>query len=164
MTLSADSPCHVSLPQPSPHPPPHNSGLCSHNSGLCSHNSRTCSYNSGTCSHNSGTCSLPLFPHSACRLPMPSERSQKAAGHSLRHVGRASIFCCPQFVQDRKTKTWYSHTLFHKNPVHLSGVPRLASIPATGSFGKPPNDCFMFLNLIQNGKDNRAYRCPLHPL
>lgn len=31
-----------------------------------------------------GLVRFPLFPHSACRLPMPSESSQKAAGHSLR--------------------------------------------------------------------------------
>ena len=146
MTLSADSPCHVSLPQPSPHPPPHNSGLCSHNSGLCSHNSRTCSYNSGTCSHNSGTCShnsgtcshnsrtclhnsgtcshnsrtcsynsrtcsynsgtcsLPLFPHSACRLPMPSERSQKAADHSLRARWPDKHFLLPTVCGRQKNK------------------------------------------------------------
>ena len=42
-----------------------------------------------------GLVRFPLFPHSACRLPMPSESSQKAAGHSLRARWPGKHFLLP---------------------------------------------------------------------
>ena len=122
MTLSADSPCHVSLPQPSPHPPlttpgfaRTTPGLVLTTPGLVRTTPGLVRTTPGLARTTPGLVHFPLFPHSACRLPMPSESSQKAAGHSLRARWPGKHFLLPAVCARQKTKTWHSHTLFHKN-------------------------------------------------